>query len=400
MDHEGDAEDPYRAALREGGLTLLAKTIAADVDAWLAQTGLPASWDGGVSYHTWLDYFDYPAKGAAALVICTEGLAISEELDGVSEWEDFLDSNSFWYEMHDPTIMVLYPEEGVLERLVHEALAFEWHARLVAPDFSSIYTGIFSYFAQNSERMQDLHWRAWEEFLASVFIAQGYRTKLGPGRGDRGVDVRLTESTIYGDQVTIVQAKRRKDKIDLELVAALSGVMHDQEANRGLYVTTSQFIPSAKAFAARQKRPIALATSSDVALWCDAISSKKPAPANLGIAILSSDIEPRKIVCAELGYEITYHEFAYIVAESPSAVRLAKLHAIELPERRNSSGLGGSGWQGQAIPDLKRGLSPETPTFTARRKSSPFGEPQAFWGDNGHFYTIWDGHPRWYNHLD
>jgi len=232
---------------------------------------------------------------------------------------------------------------------------------------SAIYSSIYSYFAQNPERMGALHWRAWEEFLASVFTGQGHETILGPGRADGGVDLRLTRNTVYGDQVTVVQAKRKKKPIELELVAALSGVMVDQNVERGIMVTTGRYLPSAQKFASRQASEIVLATSSDVALWCEAISAKKGPSGRLDTGIRGSEIDPAMVVCAELGYDITYHEFAYIVAESPTAVRLAGIPSKDLPEMSRNGGR-----QGCSVPDLTRGITEGTVTITARRsRSSP-----------------------------
>ena len=350
MDSAEVMSGPYAKALAAGGLGLLAETLAKEVDAWLSERGMSGSDEGGVSYQTWLGYFDRPMRGAVALVICTETLSVGEELDGVGEWEDFLWDIGFSCEMLDPTVMVLYPAEDDLRRLIHETFAFEWYSRLVAPDYAAIYSSIYSYFAQNPEGIGALRPRAWEELLASVFTGQGYETILGPGRADGGVDLRLTRNKVYGDQVTVVQAKRKKRPIELELVAALSGVMVDQDVKRGIIVTTSRYLPSARKFASRQAHQIILATSSDVAVWCKAIAVKKEPSGRLGTAIRGSEIDPARVVYAELGYDITYHEFAYIVAESPTAVRLAGIPSKDLPEMRRDGGR-----QGCSVPDLQAG---------------------------------------------
>jgi restriction system protein len=395
MDNTEEMSGPYAKALAAGGLDLLAKTLAKEVNAWLSERDMSGEDKGGVSYHTWMDYFDRPMRTAVALVICTETFSVGEELDGVGEWEDFLWDIGFSYEMRDPTVMVLYPEEDGLGKLVREAFAFEWHSRLVAPDYAEIYSSIYSYFAQNPERMSALCPRAWEKFLASVFTERGYETILGPGRADGGVDLRLTRDTVYGDQVTVVQAKRKKRPIELELVAALSGVMVDQSVERGIMVTTSRYLPSAQKFASRQAREIILATSRDVALWCQAIAAKKGPSGRIGTVIRGSEIHPARVVCAELGYDITYHEFAYIVAESPTAVRLAGIPSKDLPEMRRDGGR-----QGCSVPDLTQGIARGTVTITARRACNSFGEGEHFWGDNGQMYTPWSGRPMAYRRFD
>ncbi len=335
-------------------------------------------------YCSWLKHFNCPMQdGAIGLVICVESFRIWEDLEfeHMGEWIDFLGSIGFMYVPRDSVTMILYAEDENLEREVNDAFSFEWTSRLVAPDYAAIYDHIYYYFAKNPQRMKELHWREFEQLLASIFIEQGYKTKLNKGRDDEGVDLRLIESSIYGDQVTVVQVKKYKNPIKLEQVAALSGVTHDQHAKRGIFVTTSRYLPSAHKFAARQERKIDLLTSADVALWCDAISSQKPAPKQLNTTILKSDLDPKRVVYAHTGYTMTMYDFAYIVAESPTAVRLAKLPEILLPQYGFSKGEYGypkgrrfDTGAGHVIPDLSRGLGPETVVFTARRHTKSRNE--------------------------
>lgn len=46
--------------------------------------------------------------------------------------------------------------------------------------------------------MKSLHHRDFEKFLDAVMRNNGYRTELGPGAGDGGVDIRLYCSDIVG----------------------------------------------------------------------------------------------------------------------------------------------------------------------------------------------------------
>jgi hypothetical protein len=88
-----------------------------------------------------------------------------------------------------------------------DALRFDWSVRLVAPDFARIYNDAFAYCGEDSSRLSRLtgrNWRQFEEFLASLFEAQGYRTLLGTGGNDENVDLRLVEHPVYGDRLTLV----------------------------------------------------------------------------------------------------------------------------------------------------------------------------------------------------
>ena len=111
--------------------------------------------------------------------------------------------------------------------------------------------------------------------LAAVieyFKAKGYETELGPGSGDGGVDIRMiSRSGIQGDFLTLVQAKKyaQQNKIKLEPVQALYGVLEDQKASKGLFVTTSSYEPCAKRFAESKPFRLQLADSSDVRKWLE-----------------------------------------------------------------------------------------------------------------------------------
>lgn len=178
-------------------------------------------------------------------------------------------------------------------------------------------------------------------------------------------------------------------------MAALSGVMVDQNVERGIMVTTGRYLPSAQKFASRQASEIVLATSSDVALWCETISAKKGPSGRLDTGIRGSEIDPARTAATARGYDITYHEFAYIVAESPTAVRLAGVPSKDFPEMRRDGGR-----QGCSVPDLTQGITAGTVTITARRSRSSPNEGKCFWGDDGHMYTSWGGRPMAYIHFD
>ena len=109
---------------------------------------------------------------------------------------------------------------------------------LLIPDFSIISRELIEHLSKHPEDLQRLHWRKFEELLEAVFRNQGYETALGPGRADQGVDLRLVRKDSIGSVVTLVQAKRYRDDnpINLEVVQALSAVVDDEKANRGILV--------------------------------------------------------------------------------------------------------------------------------------------------------------------
>lgn len=154
---------------------------------------------------------------------------------------------------------------------------FEQACHIIVPDFEQINLELIEYFSKHPAELPDLRsGRKFEELLAEIFRNQGFDTELGPGWGDGGVDIRLLQKDPIGELVTVVQAKKyAKNPIRLEAVQALFAVVEDQQANRGLFVTTSRYLPGAKEFAERHSRRLTLATSEDVARWCRSICERR-----------------------------------------------------------------------------------------------------------------------------
>ena len=156
-----------------------------------------------------------------------------------------------------------------LEEAYRDYFEWQWICDLIQPDFSNLYEEIYEWFQTHPSDLHCLHPRKFEILLDGIFRNNGYRTQLGSGQADGGVDLRLYSNDVIGEAVTLVQAKRytESNPIRLEAVQALSAAVEDERANRGLFVTTSRYLPCAERFAARQNRRIQLATSNDVSCW-------------------------------------------------------------------------------------------------------------------------------------
>lgn len=168
-------------------------------------------------------------------------------------------------------------EAPATEDLLYKPDDFHASCILLAPDFSRIDAELMEYFSRNPAALHELTPRKFEELLDAVFSNQGYKTKLGPGRGDGGVDLRLVSKDSVGEVMTLVQAKLYAPNrpISLEAVAALYGVVESERANRGLFVTTPRYLPSAKRFADTNHHRLVLATADDVAQWCGQGANRK-----------------------------------------------------------------------------------------------------------------------------
>jgi hypothetical protein len=139
----------------------------------------------------------------------------------------------------------------------------------IVPDFEVIDAQLKEFFAKNPHVLHYLHHRKFEEFLASLFEDLGYEVELGPGSGDRGVDLRLLMRTDTGPFLILVQAKKYAPHrpITLQPVQALFGAVEAEKASQGLLVSTSRFHPAAKRFAQEQPYRIQLAGPAEIQQW-------------------------------------------------------------------------------------------------------------------------------------
>ena len=153
---------------------------------------------------------------------------------------------------------------------------FEKKCSIIITDFKEINMELISYFSKNPDALQNLEHRKFEMLLDVIFRNQGYITELGPGIGDGGVDLRLIQKDTVGEIITLVQAKRyKKNPIRLDAVKALTATVDRQGANRGLFVTTSRYLPGVEKWASEQPTKIVLAKSINIAEWCSIITNSK-----------------------------------------------------------------------------------------------------------------------------
>jgi hypothetical protein len=152
---------------------------------------------------------------------------------------------------------------------IYTDTSIDHKSSLVIPAFNKINLELIEYFAKNPKLLHDLHWRQFEELLAEVFKNQGFETELGPGQADGGVDLRLIQRTDIGDMLILVQAKKyaAHRKIQLEPVKALWASVEDEQANKGILVSTSEFIPAAQKFATRHPYRLELAGPEKITSW-------------------------------------------------------------------------------------------------------------------------------------
>ncbi|WP_315532064.1 restriction endonuclease [Delftia acidovorans] len=349
-----------------------------------------------------------PGSPAVVTVLYTGGdltrvLDEDIELNG-PPFHDFIASLGFFCENQNGYTYYFYANDEVLNAAFESYFHWRWVCSLIQQDAGDVYEELYAHFAANPDHFHRLSPRAFEILLSRIFQNQGFTTELGPGSGDGGVDIRLWQRGPLGDVLTLVQAKRYAPhrKIELDAVAALRGVMAVDEAPRGIFVTTSTYLPSARRFAARAGNIIELATNANVAQWCATAANGIVKDKSLLVSRdnvrrllhqMSLAINPR-VLHTTWGYNMTHNTFALVLKETKHAALL-----MSLPNRTVVHD--GYGQRGTEVPsfggDALRRHCAET-VWRAERTVDESGRI-SYW-DGRHLYSAWDGMPARFDYMD
>jgi len=126
-----------------------------------------------------------------------------------------------------------------------------------------------NYLSNNNHRLNDMHWRKFEELTAEYFEREGFRVEIGPGSNDDGVDVRLWNPDTPEDAkpTCLVQCKRQKAKIEKVIIKGLAADVDFMGGNYGMIVTTSELSPGAKTTISARGYPIQVVEREAVKTW-------------------------------------------------------------------------------------------------------------------------------------
>lgn len=350
-----------------------------------------------------------PGQNAVTFVLHSSG-PLAQMLDGDlnppsrTQFDQIADSHGFWYENYDGISYYFYAITEELQAAYDAYFEWKWVCSLIVEDFGDLYAELYQYFQTRPERLRNLHHREFEIFLYRLFQSQGYESEVGPGSGDGGVDVKLLQRGPLGDTLAYVQAKRYSpsNPIGLEAVAALRGVMANDGVGRGIFVTTSRYLPSAEAFARRSSGVLELKTSDDVVQWCkDAeggvVKDKSTLISDAHVLSVLHKVERGQhvsVVHAHSGHYTIGNVFALVLKETRHAALL-----MILPRVNVGGGLGGlDGHEIPRLDDRVLGFKNSHTVFRAKRKVDDRGAV-SYWDGRNLFY-IWDRRPCYFNHLD
>lgn len=321
----------------------------------------------------------------------------------LEEFHDLLTNAGYEYELADHVSAYIYASDPELAAAFKEYFHWQWVCSLIIPDCADVYEELYSHFADRPDDLQKISWRDFETLLFRIFQNQGFQAELGPGRGDGGVDLRLLQRDPLGDILTLVQAKKYapKRKIGIEAVSSLYGITKWEDAQRGVFVTTSEYLPGARRFADRVSNELELMTSKDVAEWCRTASAGIVADKStlVSAAQLHRTIDgldrnfDRRLLHAHTGYNISTNAFALVLKETKYAALLMKMPAITIDHD-------GFGQAGREIPSIdERIYSMLNAECVWRAKRREASDGVTYW-DGRHHYSTWDHRPAYFNLAD
>lgn len=131
------------------------------------------------------------------------------------------------------------------------------------------------YLAQNQGELGRIQWRQFEGLTAEFFERCGYSVKLGPGRDDDNIDVRVWADRNVGPPTILIQCKRERKKVGKVVVKALYADVVHEKARSGMIVTTSALAPGAAKLLKARGYPIADADRGKVLKWIKAMRSRR-----------------------------------------------------------------------------------------------------------------------------
>ena len=321
----------------------------------------------------------------------------------LEEFHDLLASHGYEYELADHVSAYIYATDPELSEAFKEYFHWKWVCSLIVPDCADVYEEFYSHFANRPDDLQKISWREFEVLLFRIFQNQGFQAELGPGRGDGGVDLRLLQRDPLGDILTLVQAKKYapKRKIGIEAVSSLYGIAKLERAHNAIFVTTSEYLPGTRDFAARASNEIELKTSGDVAEWCRTASagivadkSTLISPARLRGIIDGLDRGfDRRVLHARTGYNVITNAFALVLKETKHAALLMKVPATTIDHD-------GFGQAGHEIPSIdERIYSMLNAESVWRAKRTQRSDGVSYW-DGRHHYSTWNHRPVDFNLAD
>lgn len=135
--------------------------------------------------------------------------------------------------------------------------------------------GLISYFAKHPEKMREIPPRAFERLVAELFRSQGFDVELTPESNDGGYDIiAVRHEKITGNETYLVECKRyaEKQKVGVEIVRRLMGIVQMKNATKGILITTAKFSRPAHQLVAQHSTRLMLHDYKSLQAWLSAVA--------------------------------------------------------------------------------------------------------------------------------
>lgn len=121
----------------------------------------------------------------------------------------------------------------------------------------------------NPAYIYELTPREFEEVVAEIFSAKGYKVTLTQETRDGGKDIIVKQMVMGSPFVMIIECKRyaAKNKVSVNIVRELCGIQTEDKVNKAMVVTSSFFSKDAIAFAERRGSLMGLADFDSLMQW-------------------------------------------------------------------------------------------------------------------------------------
>jgi restriction system protein len=134
------------------------------------------------------------------------------------------------------------------------------------------------YLNAQPEEVEKIHWRQFEFLTGEYFRRHGYRVEITPPRGDGGIDViakRVNE--VSGPDLVLIQCRRyaKDHPLTPDEIRAFWAVVDENDATKGLIVTTSRITEGGQRFINARKYRFSAIEGGNVRKWIASLSSRQ-----------------------------------------------------------------------------------------------------------------------------
>jgi hypothetical protein len=153
-----------------------------------------------------------------------------------------------------------YEQPGIVDKDGNPISSDDDRYIQLTTDISFINGSILDLVAKKPEFMYEISPRQFEELIAELLEKNGYKVDLTPISNDGGVDIYASQKSDLGSFLYLVQCKRNapKNKVGIEVVTNLYGVLQKNRATAGLVVTSSFYTRGAKKFQSEVEHQMSL----------------------------------------------------------------------------------------------------------------------------------------------